>query len=115
MKKETIITISIIVGIIILCILVLLFKSFNNKPIGEEVVKCISNKSILFIQTGCSHCIKQEELFGDKVELLNIVNCIKSPEICSENNIIKIPTWIINNEKYVGFYKINELKNITDC
>ena len=81
--------------------------------VSENVAKCIGQNSILYVQSGCPHCEKQLELFGDNRKYLNIIDCIDSPEKCQ--NIIGVPTWIINGKQYSGVQSIEKLKELTGC
>ena len=93
------------------------FFAFQNKTTGavvsEDIAKCIGQNSILYVQSGCPHCEKQLELFGDNKKYLNIIDCIDSPEKCQ--NIIGVPTWIINGKQYSGVQSIEKLKELTGC
>jgi glutaredoxin len=95
-------------------VLAILILSKRIDYVNEVDAKFIGNNSVLYIITGCSHCLKQEELFGDNVKYLNIVNCIKeeNKQECIDSNIRATPTWIINGEKYVGYKTLKELKMI---
>lgn len=114
-KKNISLTIGIIIGVIIFVIIILYFKSLNCANPQEELVKCISNNSVLYVQAGCSHCLKQENMFGKCSEMLNIIDCTKTPEKCIETGIRAIPTWEINGTLIEGIYEIEELKNMTGC
>ena len=108
--KSKLITLGIIVLIIVGSILII-----NKKPpqINKEVAKCIGENSVLYVQQGCSHCIREEELFGENYKYLNVVDCFYDREKCGE--ITGTPTWIINGKKYLGFKSIQELKDLTGC
>lgn len=101
--------------IVVLAVVVFYFVSKNNSSeISEEVAKCIGGKSTLYTKTGCFYCQKQEELFGDNLKFLNLVNA-DSWEDLAKYNITQTPTWIINGEKYVGVKEIDELRTLTGC
>ena len=101
--------------IIILILLILITGCQDNPNIDKDLVKCISENSILYYSTGCSACAKQKEIFKDSYEDLTKVDCVISPEKCREAGIIKVPTWEINNEKIIGIKTIEELKELTKC
>lgn len=112
MDKEKIFTIIIISIIIISALGILFLKNYNNKNINLEDAMIIGNNSILYVQTGCSHCKEQEDLFGENIKYLKIINCLEEIDTCINNNITVTPTWIINNKKYEGFKSLKELINI---
>ncbi len=114
-RTRKIITLSVIVAVIILVIVVLYIQSLNCSTPSEEVVKCISSKATLYMQEGCSHCLKQEKEFGECYVLLNATDCTKTPEKCIEVGIRVVPTWIVDGKLIEGVYKIEELQEITNC
>jgi hypothetical protein len=112
MKRKVInaITFLVIFGVVILAAFLI------NKPANEtsdEIAKCIGENSILYTQLGCSACKAQEDLFGESYQNLNVIDCFYEREKCSE--ITATPTWIINNEKYVGVQSIEKLQELTKC
>jgi len=109
MKKRNLITISIIIGVIILSVIIL----NRGNGISKQITMCIANNSELYIQLGCHTCKNQEKLFGENYQYLNVIDCWFEKEKCLE--IRYIPTWIINNEKYTGLRSIEELKELTGC
>ena len=113
MEKNTGIVLVIIVLIIAVISLINYVK--NNNNIDEETAKCIASKSKLFVSKTCSHCEQQKRILGDYLNLFNLVDCIDNSKECQENNILRIPTWIIDSKKYVGVKSLKELKNLADC
>lgn len=112
MKKETLWTIGIILGVILLSYFIL----NKEKPKTEEqIVKCIGKNSVLYIQLGCSACKKQEEIFGDNYQKLTIVDCFFEKDKCIKNKITATPTWEINGKKIEGVQSISKLQNLTSC
>ncbi len=108
--KNTIINILIIAAIISLALVII------NKPLqntDKQTSKCIASQSTLYIQLGCHACRTQEEMFGESYQYLNVVDCYYESEKCSE--IQYTPTWIINNEFYIGVQSIDKLKELTGC
>jgi hypothetical protein len=102
-------TIIIIVAVIIIAVIII------NKRVdyvNEIDAKFIGNNSILYVQTGCLHCINQEEMFGDNIKYLTIVDCFKEEnrKKCSDIGIEATPTWVIKGNKYPGFRTLKELK-----
>ena len=110
MKNKSLITIMIIIAIIILMVVV---KNIPQKPVSAEVAQCIGQNSILYIQNGCHACINQENLFGDSYKYLKVIDCYYEREKCS--GITATPTWVINEEKYIGVQSIDKLKELTGC
>jgi uncharacterized membrane protein len=112
MKRKVInaITFLIIFGVVILAAFLITSK---GEETSNEIAKCIGENSVLYTQLGCHACETQKNLFGESYQYLNLVDCFYEGEKCS--NIEYTPTWIINNEKYVGIQSIEELKELTGC
>ena len=109
MKKNSLITLIIILGVVILAY----FLIIKNNGVSEETAKCIGQKATLYIQLGCHACKIQTDMFGENSEYLNIVDCFYEKEKCI--GIKYTPTWIINNEKYINVQSIEKLKELTKC
>ncbi len=106
------------VGIIILLIIagVLLLKYFPKQSnLDNDLMSCIGEKSILVASKGCGYCHNQIEMFGDNKDSFNIIYCDEDEQFCIDNQIAGVPTWIINEEKFVGVRTIDELKELTNC
>jgi hypothetical protein len=112
MNKNTLITISIIAGVIILAIIIM---SIPKKQVDKETSICIGENSILYIQLGCHACENQEKIFDKNYEYLNVIDCFYEREKCINASIKVTPTWIINKNTYEGVMNIEELKTLTGC
>jgi hypothetical protein len=113
MKKNNLITITIIILIIAFAIYV---KTKPVPPTSEEIVICIGEKAQLYTQIGCHYCDEQEKLFGENVKYINNFICNSDEwETCRKLEIMGTPTWIINGEKYAGLKSIEKLKELTGC
>ena len=116
--KSRLITFGIIVGAIIIAGIIIYLQSYFIQDCSEEVAECIGKKATLYVQAGCHYCEIQEDKFGDKLELLNIVDCIENDENiqkCLDAEITGTPSWMINGKLHEGVYEIEELKNMTGC
>lgn len=110
MKKKSWITISVIIGTILLSMLIL------NQPANgssEEITKCIGKNSELYTQLGCHACDTQEDMFGENYQYLNVIDCFYENDKCP--GITATPTWIIKGEKHIGIQSIETLKELTGC
>lgn len=109
-KKNSYITLAIIVSIVILAY----FIVKKDKPTTtEEIAKCIGEKSVLYVQLGCSHCKEQEEMFGNNTKYLHIIDCFYERDKCSD--IEGTPIWEIKGQKYRGLQSIEKLREFTGC
>jgi len=117
--NQKLITASIIVIILLVAGGIIFFKNFQGSTIqdipSEKVAKWIGEHSVLYVQAGCIHCKEQEDLFGENVKYLTILDGIKpeNRQKFIDAEIEATPTWVINNQKYVGLKTINELKELT--
>lgn len=110
MKKNNLITIAVIIGVIIIAFLIL---NKNPPETPEEIIKCIGENSVLYIQFGCHACEIQEDMFGENYKYLTTIDCFVERDKCP--GITKTPTWAINNQLYTGVRSIEELKELTGC
>ena len=108
MRKNNIATILIILGVLLLSGIIIYF---GNQKSNEEIN--IGENATLYISNGCPHCHTQLKILGE-CSNLTIVDCIKEPNKCLDAGIIRVPIWIINNQKYEGVKSIEELKELTD-
>jgi hypothetical protein len=110
MKKNTWITLLVILGVIILAVF-LLYRP--TEGVSEQTARCIAEHSHLYTQLGCHACEIQEELFGESYKYLNKTDCFFEREKCSD--IEATPTWVIDGQAYVGVQSIEKLKELTGC
>ncbi|MDD5193972.1 MAG: hypothetical protein PHF67_05325 [Candidatus Nanoarchaeia archaeon] len=115
MNRDTKIYIALAIIVIVIIAGIYYFKNNNSEPTTEEVMKCIAGKAVLYSQTGCSHCITQEQILGKYLDLFTNINCAIDGKKCIEENITGTPTWIIDGEKFQGSKSIQELKELTKC
>ena len=115
MKKEIqnkILTITIILAVILISFFSLTKTSSET---DQEVIKCIGEKAILFVQEGCPHCKTQETYFGENLNFLTIVSCTTDWQECIDEEIKGTPSWIIGGKKYTGVQSIEKLRELTGC
>lgn len=105
-------TLFIILAVITISVIVIVYR-WNEQETPEHIAKCIGEKSILYVQLGCHACEKQEEMFGDNYQHLKVIDCYFERDKCGL--ITATPTWIINEEKYIGVQSIEKLKELTGC
>ncbi len=109
-------TIAVIAIVLVIAGAVIYFKNFQGSTIqdlpSESIAKWIGAHSVLYVQTGCSHCRDQEALFGDNVKYLSIID-EKDMQKFIDEGIEATPTWVINGQKYVGVQSIEKLKELT--
>lgn len=110
-SKSSYITFGIILAIVILAVAIMVWPKDKNSTV--EAAKCIGEHSILYVQYGCSHCKTQEDLFGEDLKYLNLVDCYYERNKCAE--IMATPTWVINGKQVVGVQSIDKLKELTGC
>lgn len=130
MKKENLITILIILGILIIGLGISLYDSTpnqdpdpNNQTNNQtqnnsqpnEFITCLSDNSKLYTQKGCHACERQKEILGKDYEYINEIDCWVQRDKCLNNDITATPTWTINGKKYIGVQTIQELKEISGC
>lgn len=115
MKKDVskFIFVLLVVAIVGIIFLISYVKSNGNQD--EETMKCIAEKSELFVSKTCGHCASQKQILEEYIDYFSIVDCTTNREKCVTNDILYVPTWIINDEKYTGRKTISELKELAGC
>jgi hypothetical protein len=113
MKLKNYIPFFIIFLIIIFSIIIIKTRAEGN--IETELIKCIGENSELYIQNGCHACEKQIDYLKGDCECLTIIDCWKEQDKCIEKQITATPTWIIKNQRYIGFQSLEKLKELTNC
>jgi glutaredoxin len=119
MGKEKLVTIGIIALILLVAGTIILTKNVGiiGKSVedtsSEKFAKYLGEHSVLYVQTGCIHCKEQEELFGENLKYLTIVDESEMQKFI-DAGIEATPTWVINGELYVGKKTIKELKELTN-
>lgn len=112
-KKRMWINIAITLIILIAGTYYILFLNGGN--VETNIAKCIGQNAELYWQTGCPACQRQKDMFGENLKYITHFNCAIDTQKCVENNIEKVPTWIIKGEKYIGVQSLEELKQLTGC
>jgi len=54
-------------------------------------------------------------MFGKNYQYLTSIDCFYERAKCAQAEILRTPTWIINNEKYESLLSIEQLKQLTGC
>ncbi|MBU4069995.1 MAG: hypothetical protein KJ646_03350 [Nanoarchaeota archaeon] len=112
MDKRNWISVLIIVLIIMFSIIIL---NTSASSISEEDAKCIGKNSELYVQLGCHACETQEKMFNENYKYLNVIDCFYEKDECIKKEISATPTWIINENKYLGVQSLEELKELAGC
>lgn len=106
--------ISIIILTIAVLVLAIIFIPTKKPADTDEVIaKCIGEKATLYVQLGCSHCKTQENILGENLNHIKVIDCFYDSAKCDK--ITATPTWKIGNEYIVGVKSFNELKELTNC
>ncbi len=113
MKKES--KVYLILVIVIVVIIAVIFWLRGNGGIDEELARCIGQNSELYVKEGCPACERQEELFEENYQYLNIIDCSEDLQKCIDAGISGTPTWIIDDTLYPSVRSVEELKQLTGC
>jgi len=115
MKQSTKTEVMAITVVAIISIISLIYYINSNGNHNQDVIECIASKSTLYVSKTCGHCAHQKEILGDSLDLFNIVDCSEKPEQCQLNEILYVPTWVIDDKKASGVKTIEQLKDLTGC
>jgi len=116
-NSSSIWTVTIVIIILAFSGYILMKDNNSSSQITEELAKCIGQNSELYVQTGCPACQRQEELFGDNLKYIFLIDCflVENRQTCIDKSIEATPTWIIKENKYKGVQSIETLKELTGC
>lgn len=114
---------KLIIVAMIVCIIIVSIALVYSIPgdLNDEFAKCLTEKGAeIYGSYKCPACQKQKLDFGDSFQYINYFECDPNgpePDIqsCIDNGIEKLPTWVYNGEKYIGYKSFNELSEITGC
>ena len=82
----------------------------------SDFAKCLSETgAVMYGSSSCGHCNEQKAQFGDAFNYINYVECARYQQECQEKGIKGVPTWIIDDEQYVGMQSLSALSMITGC
>lgn len=83
----------------------------------ENFAKCLSEKGVeLYVLATCPYCNLQEQMFGDSLKYLKVIECTENQDICAQKQIFSVPTWILpNGERLVGLQTFEALSQKTGC
>ena len=109
------ISIIIILAVVVIGIIFIINYVKGNGNGDETVVECISENSQLIVKEGCLACASQKNILGGHLDKFDMVDCSVEAEKCMNLGIIRVPTWLIEGEKYEGVYSIEKLKDLTGC
>ena len=77
---------------------------------------CLSSKGVTMYGTDtCPACQTQKEMFDADFKNITYINCDINPEICTQNDIKKWPTWMYNGKAIEGVRTFGELAGISGC
>ena len=112
-KKIFIILISIAIIVSIIYSVI----AYSSKPGQYDAfAKCLTEKGFkMYGADWCPNCKAQKKMFGKSFKYVDYVECTKQKQACSEAKVEGYPTWIYNEEKYVGVQSLSRLGSITDC
>lgn len=108
---------AIAIGIILVLATMFIIKNIIGKNASSEkeddFFKCLSQRTTLYMNPGCSYCINQEKILGENIKSIKIIDCSKDYGKCSQ--IRGTPTWIINGNQEIGVKTLDQLKALSGC
>lgn len=112
-KKNILVFIILIVAVLSIILLINYIKANGN--ISGGVIKCIAKNSKVIVSKTCSACAYQKQILGEYLKDFEIIDITEHPEVMEQYDIDRVPTWIINGEKYAGVQSIEKLKELAGC
>ncbi|MBT4334683.1 hypothetical protein HOD61_02605 [archaeon] len=82
----------------------------------KEYTKCLTEKNVeLYITENCPKCVAQKDIFEKNFKYINSIDCSDKLTECETLGLTEYPTWIINNQLFIGIYSLNELVEFNEC
>jgi len=82
----------------------------------DKLAKCLTaNGAIMYGSQTCHVCIYQRQLLGDSAKYITEVDCVQQYDLCMNQRIGAMPTWLINGSFIIGFQKPEQLANLSGC
>ena len=92
------------------------FVNNGNVSNLDNFAKCLTeNGATLYASQHCGACKSQKEMFGDSLKYIDHIECTENQQLCQENGIQFVPTWIINGASYTGVQSFEKLSSLTGC
>lgn len=123
MKKNTKITIGVLV--VVAAVLILVVVQSGNQPRTpgklDAFATCLKSSGAIFYGAfWCPHCQNQKAMFGSSVSLLPYVECSNPDQsmntICTAKGIQGYPTWIFKDgSELTGETPLTQLAQKTGC
>jgi len=64
----------------------------------------------------CPYCIKQKKLFAEAFESVEYVDCIATPDVCTQADIQAIPARVFpDGSKKEGLQTLEDLAQLSKC
>jgi hypothetical protein len=110
---------KVFVILIAVIFIISIFPAFLSNSGGgnlDEFAQCITSAgAVMYGVEWCSNCKAQKKMFGNSFQYINHVECLENEALCTEKNITAVPTWIVDEQPYIGLKSLNELSSITNC
>ena len=85
----------------------------SDKTDVTSISQCSYEKgATLYVSDNCGECREQEDIFGEDLEYIKIVDC---EDGCKRKDVKTFPTWVINGKKYHEVISPEELGMLTGC
>jgi glutaredoxin len=106
-----------ILAIVVIGIITGIYLIKGNGNVDEDVLKCIAQKSKVFVSPTCPACAGQKQILGDNFEDFEIINIYDpaNDEEVKKYDFSHIPAWVINEKVFEGVKTIEELKELSGC
>lgn len=101
---------------LILAVALIIFLNACATINHNALAQCLTeNGAIMYGTSWCSHCQNQKKAFGESFDYIDFVDCDLYSVECQENGVQSYPTWIINDELYIGEQSLERLAGLAKC
>jgi hypothetical protein len=122
-------SVSVVVVIVILLIVGgFAYSSFTGAAVDapgafDEFAQCAGERGlVMYGSFRCGACQRQKLELGNSFRFITYVECDGNapdgsgqPELCQQMGIESLPTWMFEEQQFVGYQSIDRLAQITGC
>ncbi len=116
MNKNTYISLSVAIVLIIAIWGLYFFNNRGPKVNLDNFAKCLASKDVtMYGAEWCAHCKAEKERFGSSFQYVKYIECPDNADLCTEKKIKNFPSWIIGENIYEGEQGLENLSKLSGC
>lgn len=82
----------------------------------SQFALCLATKQVaMYGSDSCEACLRQKGMFEQDFNRIQYINCDIDQEECTQKGIQQWPTWMYNDQAFVGVQSFQDLAKISGC